>query len=186
MHDWWLENVCNLHKYCNSNQQEHTYGPTCFSLHYMQVAIYTYNLATNFIFNCGILFITWHPRCYRHTLSHYHECCLPSTHHRGVEDFQVLHSFLTLLHVMRCILHIQLQLAIIIKYSALSVLFRNVLVTSASVSPNCLMRLCPKELGVSGMMLVFSSSSRAKSPGDSWVSMMLGWGELNGLAIDNA
>ena len=52
----------------------------------MQVAIYTYNLATSFIFNCGILFIIRHPKCYRHTLSHYHEWCLPSTHHRGVEE----------------------------------------------------------------------------------------------------
>ena len=57
-------------------------------------------------------------------------------------------------------------------------LFRNVLAASASAIPNRLMRLCPMELGISRMMLVFSSSSRA--------SMILGWGELNGLAIDNA
>ena len=36
-----------------SNQQEHTDGLTCFSLYFMQVAIYTNNLATNFIFNSG-------------------------------------------------------------------------------------------------------------------------------------
>ena len=42
-----------------------------------------------------------------------------------------------------------------------SALFRNVLVASALASPNRLMRLCPMELGVFRIMLVFSSSSRA-------------------------
>ena len=45
-----------MHSVKYSNQQQHTDGLTCFSLYFMQVAVYTYNLATNFIFNRGFLF----------------------------------------------------------------------------------------------------------------------------------
>ena len=56
MHDFIIGNLMHSVKY--SDQQQHTDGLACFSLYFMQVAIYSYNLATNFIFNCGFLFTT--------------------------------------------------------------------------------------------------------------------------------
>ena len=52
-----------MHSVKYSNQQQYTDGLTCFSLYFMQVAIYTYNLATNFSFNCGFLFTICDQAC---------------------------------------------------------------------------------------------------------------------------